>query len=167
MSTQLKSEAGGAAQVSARRALVGAVTSVMANMKSLLPPTGKLPTTGGVYSAFRHAFPHGRPSAKHAGIAALVFAAGLVGADPWHASNAPSGGFRPLIASADARDVSFANPRVAFDQGLGAYRNGYYEIAIPAFEFVVARNDPNLRMFAEFYLARLSLIHISEPTRPY
>lgn len=60
-----------------------------------------------------------------------------------------------FMASAEARDVSFPNAKVAFEQGVGAYRNGYYEIAIPALEFVVARNDPNLRMFAEFYLARI------------
>lgn len=59
------------------------------------------------------------------------------------------------MTAAEARDVSFPNARVAFEQGVGAYRNGYYEIAIPALEFVVARNDPNLRMFAEFYLARI------------
>lgn len=133
----------------AKPALMVAVTSVMADMKSLLKPRAAPSKSAHAALVYRSLSP------KQAAVAAMVFAGGLVGADPWHASNAPSGGFRPLIAAADARDVSFANPRVAFDQGLGAYRNGYYEIAIPAFEFVVARNDPNLRMFAEFYLARI------------
>lgn len=90
---------------------------------------------------------------KRAALAIAVFAAGLAAADHYRSPSLSSVG--PFIATADARDVSFPNARVAFDQGVGAYRNGYYEIAIPALEFVVARNDADLRMFAEFYLARI------------
>jgi TPR repeat protein len=51
--------------------------------------------------------------------------------------------------------VKYASPRAAFEQGLGAYKSGYYEIAIPALEHA-ARNGPELnRFFAEFYLARI------------
>lgn len=63
----------------------------------------------------------------------------------------------PLLAfvpAAEARDLTYKTTREAFEQGLGAYRSGYYEIAIPAFEYVIARNDPQ-RFFAEFYLGRI------------
>lgn len=93
---------------------------------------------------------------KRSALAAAAFAAVLAAADPGQFVRTSLDGDGPsLVAAAGARDVSFPNARVAFDQGLGAYRNGYYEIAIPALEFVVARNDANLRMFAEFYLARI------------
>lgn len=93
---------------------------------------------------------------KRTAFAIAAFVVGLTVADHYRSpATAPGSIVGPFIASADARDVSFPNAKVAFDQGVGAYRNGYYEIAIPALEFVVARNDANLRMFAEFYLARI------------
>lgn len=60
-----------------------------------------------------------------------------------------------LMPSAHARDLTYKNTREAFEQGLGAYRAGFYEIAIPAFEYVIAKNDPQQRFFAEFYLGRM------------
>src|SRR6185503_3066273 len=52
-------------------------------------------------------------------------------------------------------DVKYASPQAAFEQGLGAYKSGYYEIAIPALE-EAAKAGPELnRFFAEFYLARI------------
>ena len=51
--------------------------------------------------------------------------------------------------------VKYASPQAAFEQGLGAYKSGYYEIAIPALE-EAAKTGPELnRFFAEFYLARI------------
>jgi TPR repeat protein len=51
--------------------------------------------------------------------------------------------------------VKYASPQAAFEQGLGAYKSGYYEIAIPALE-EAAKSGPELnRFFAEFYLARI------------
>src|SRR6185295_6073422 len=51
--------------------------------------------------------------------------------------------------------VKYASPQAAFEQGLGAYKSGYYEIAIPALE-QAAKSGPELnRFFAEFYLARI------------
>lgn len=63
-----------------------------------------------------------------------------------------------LVASgASAKDggVKYASPRDAFEQGLGAYKSGYYEIAIPALTEAVAKGDELDRFFAEFYLARI------------
>ena len=37
-----------------------------------------------------------------------------------------------LAAPAAGGDITYASPQVAFEQGLGAYKAGYYEIAIPA-----------------------------------
>jgi len=54
-----------------------------------------------------------------------------------------------------AGKVRYASPEAAFDQGIGAYKSGYYEIAIPALE-EAAQNGAELnRFFAEFYLARI------------
>jgi len=51
--------------------------------------------------------------------------------------------------------VKYASPQAAFEQGLGAYKSGYYAIAIPALE-AAAESGPELnRFFAEFYLARI------------
>src|SRR6516164_3967889 len=65
-----------------------------------------------------------------------------------------------LIAAAGAvcagdGAVKYASPEVAFEQGLGAYKAGYYEIAIPALEEAAARGPALNRFFAEFYLARI------------
>jgi uncharacterized protein len=59
------------------------------------------------------------------------------------------------MPAADARDLGYRSTREAYDQGLGAYRSGFYEIAIPALEYVIGRNDAQYRFFAEFYLARI------------
>ncbi len=60
-----------------------------------------------------------------------------------------------ILPAAEARDLAYKTTRDAFEQGLGAYRGGYYDIAIPAFEYVIAKNDPQQRFFAEFYLGRM------------
>jgi hypothetical protein len=44
---------------------------------------------------------------------------------------------------------------VAFEQGLGAYKSGYYEIAIPALEEAASNGAELNKFFAEFYLARI------------
>jgi TPR repeat protein len=57
--------------------------------------------------------------------------------------------------AAYAAGVKYASPEAAFEQGLGAYRSGYYEIAIPALE-EAAKKGPELnRFFAAFYLGRI------------
>ena len=54
-----------------------------------------------------------------------------------------------------AGGVKYASPQAAFEQGLGAYKSGYYEIAVPALEEAAARGPEINRFFAEFYLARI------------
>ena len=51
--------------------------------------------------------------------------------------------------------VKYASPQAAFEQGLGAYKSGYYEIAIPALEEAATKGAELNRFFAEFYLARI------------
>src|SRR5438876_5908708 len=51
--------------------------------------------------------------------------------------------------------VKYASPQAAFEQGLGAYKSGYYEIAIPALEEAAAKGPELNRFFAKFYLARI------------
>src|SRR5215471_10002700 len=65
-----------------------------------------------------------------------------------------------LIAAAGAvcagdGSVRYASPQAAFEQGLGAYKAGYYEIAIPALEEAAAKGAELNKFFAEFYLARI------------
>ena len=64
-----------------------------------------------------------------------------------------------LIAAASAAwaagGVKYSSPQAAFEQGLGAYKAGHYEIAIPALEEAVAKGSQSNRFFAEFYLARI------------
>src|ERR1700730_1693127 len=62
-----------------------------------------------------------------------------------------------LLATARAAfgGVDYASPQVAFEQGLGAYKAGYYEIAIPALEEAAAHGADLNRFFAAFYLARI------------
>src|SRR5262245_13566794 len=64
-----------------------------------------------------------------------------------------------LIAAAGAvcagEPVRYASPQAAFEQGLGAYKASYYEIAIPALEEAAANGAELNRFFAEFYLARI------------
>src|SRR5712671_3874019 len=54
-----------------------------------------------------------------------------------------------------AGGVKYASPQAAFEQGLGAYKSGYYEIAIPALEEAAAKGVELNKFFAEFYLARI------------
>lgn len=51
--------------------------------------------------------------------------------------------------------VRYASPEAAFDQGLGAYKAGYYEIAIPALTEASQKGSEKDRFFARFYLARI------------
>src|SRR5262249_491346 len=57
--------------------------------------------------------------------------------------------------AASAGGVKYASPQMAFEQGLGAYKSGYYEIAIPALEEAAASGAELNKFFAEFYLARI------------
>jgi uncharacterized protein len=57
--------------------------------------------------------------------------------------------------AAAAGGITYASPQVAFEQGLGAYKAGYYEIAIPALEEAAAHGPTLNRFFAQFYLARI------------
>jgi exopolysaccharide production negative regulator len=54
-----------------------------------------------------------------------------------------------------ASGVKYASPQAAFEQGLGAYKSGYYEIAVPALEEAAAKGPELNRFFAQFYLARI------------
>ena len=54
-----------------------------------------------------------------------------------------------------ASGVKYTSPQAAFEQGLGAYKSGYFEIAIPALEEAAARGKGLNQFFAEFYLARI------------
>ena len=64
-----------------------------------------------------------------------------------------------VIAAAGAASageaVKYASPRAAFEQGLGAYKAGYYEMAIPALEEAVEKGTDSNKFFAEYYLARI------------
>ncbi len=54
-----------------------------------------------------------------------------------------------------AGGVKYTSPQAAFEQGLGAYKSGYYEIAIPALEEAAGKGAGLNQFFAEFYLARI------------
>lgn len=58
----------------------------------------------------------------------------------------------PALAAGEQR---YASPEAAFDQGLGAYKSGYYEIAIPALTEAADRGSDKDRFFARFYLGRI------------
>jgi hypothetical protein len=58
-------------------------------------------------------------------------------------------------AYAGGGGVKYASPQLAFEQGLGAYKSGYYEIAIPALQEATKTGPELNRFFAEFYLARI------------
>jgi uncharacterized protein len=62
-----------------------------------------------------------------------------------------------LLATAGSAfgGVAYASPQVAFEQGLGAYKAGYYEIAVPALEEAAAHGTDLNRFYAAFYLARI------------
>lgn len=68
-----------------------------------------------------------------------------------------SGGIAGLASgpAAAAGESRYASAQVAFDQGLGAYKAGYYEIAIPALLEAAERGGDRERFFARFYLARI------------
>src|SRR4029079_8888237 len=78
-----------------------------------------------------------------------------------------------LIAAAGtafAGGVKYATPQSAFEQGLGAYKSGYYEIAIPALEEAASEGAELNRFFAEFYLARIysdNAIAVTNHARAY
>ena len=59
-------------------------------------------------------------------------------------------------SGASARDgIKYPSAQAAFEQGLGAYKAGYYEIAIPALEQAAEKGSESTRFFADFYLARI------------
>ncbi len=58
----------------------------------------------------------------------------------------------PAQAAGEAR---FASPGAAFEQGLGAFKSGAYEIAIPALTEATEKGTEKDRFFARFYLARI------------
>ena len=71
---------------------------------------------------------------RAAGIVALWFGLGL-----------------GLSAQAPARDVKFVSSEAALEQGLGAYKAGYYNLAVPALKFAA---DSGL-FLGQYYLARI------------
>lgn len=52
-------------------------------------------------------------------------------------------------ASAQQREVTFVSPQAALEQGVSAYRGGFYEIALPALSYAAERN----MLLAQFHLA--------------
>ncbi len=93
-------------------------------------------------------------TSKRVALLCAAFAGGSL-AGGWSATR--DGGIGPVtfVATAAAQQLAFASTQAAYDQGLSAYRGGYFELAIPALEYVITKNDPRLRFFAEFYLARI------------
>jgi uncharacterized protein len=94
-------------------------------------------------------------TSKRIALTVAAITGGLLAYGPgWPTSSAVPPGLG-LVSPAAARDLGYKSTKDAYEQGLGAYRSGYYEIAIPALEHVVAKNDPTYRFFAEFYLGRI------------
>jgi hypothetical protein len=60
-----------------------------------------------------------------------------------------------LTGASAADSVKYKSAEVAFEQGLGAYKSGFYEMAIPALEQTVAEGSELDKFFAEYYLARI------------
>lgn len=58
-------------------------------------------------------------------------------------------------AAAAEQPVAYGSPQAALERGLGAYKGGQQEIAIPAFAEAAAKGDRSARFYAEFYLARI------------
>lgn len=56
-----------------------------------------------------------------------------------------------LMAQAPARDTRFVSSEAALEQGLGAYKAGYYNLAVPALTFAA---DAGL-FFGQYYLAQI------------
>lgn len=50
-----------------------------------------------------------------------------------------------------ARDVTFASPSAALEQGIGAFKAGHYQIAVPALTFAADAGE----FFGRYYLAQL------------
>jgi TPR repeat protein len=65
--------------------------------------------------------------------------------------------------AASARDVKFVSPEAALEQGLAAFRGGYYDIAIPALSFAAEKG----LFYGQFYLAQIyaddSLAYTNHP----
>lgn len=57
----------------------------------------------------------------------------------------------PARSAGTGADVQFASPRVALEQGIGAYNSRNYELAIPALEFAAAKGS----FFGQYFLARI------------
>ena len=55
------------------------------------------------------------------------------------------------ISVVRAAEPVFRSPEAALKQGLGAYRGGYYDIAIPALKFAAAEDS----LLAKYYLAKI------------
>lgn len=60
-----------------------------------------------------------------------------------------------LTHAAAGDGVRYKSAELAFEQGLGAYKSGYYEMAVPALEQTIAEGTEFDRFIAEFYLARI------------
>lgn len=57
----------------------------------------------------------------------------------------------PLAAQGSVRQPTFKSPEAAYEQGMGAWRSGFPEVAIPAFRFASDHDN----FLAQFYLARI------------
>jgi len=55
------------------------------------------------------------------------------------------------ISVVSAAEPVFRSPEAALKQGLGAYRGGYYDIAIPALKFAASEDS----LLAKYYLAKI------------
>ncbi len=55
------------------------------------------------------------------------------------------------ISIVSAAEPVFRSPQAALKQGLGAYRGGYYEIAVPALQFAADEDS----LLAKYYLAKI------------
>ena len=56
---------------------------------------------------------------------------------------------------ATAPPGQYASAQAALERGLGAFRTGKHEIAIPALSAAAAMGNSSARFVAEFYLARI------------
>jgi hypothetical protein len=61
-----------------------------------------------------------------------------------------------VAGAASAQQATpYASAQAAFEKGLGAYKAGHIEIAIPALTEAAAKSKENAKFYAEFYLARI------------
>jgi hypothetical protein len=89
-------------------------------------------------------------TSKRIALAALIATGGfLTGGVPTR-----DGADTAFIGAAHAR-LPFKSTEAAYEQGLSAFRSGYFELAVPALEFVTTQNDPKLKLPADFYLGRI------------